>query len=122
MPIVDVTLVLARGALPPKGVARELANAIGLALKAEPGLVWVRLHVLGTDQYAENESTVEDDARPVFVSVLHAKVPEREALSAELASLVSAIAACRGRQRENVHVEYAPAGAGRIAFGGKLVQ
>ena len=122
MPIVDVTLVLPQEAPVPKGVASSLATQIGRALKAEPGRVWVRLHVLGMDRYAENESTIGEDELPVFVTVLHARTPTGENLAVEVAALVHAVATCLNRQTENVHIEYAPAGVGRIAFGGRLVQ
>ena len=122
MPIVDVTLVLPQETQVPKGVASELAKLIGRELKAEPGRVWVRLHVLDPDHYAENEITIGEDELPVFVTMLHARPPTGENLAVEVAALVHAVATCLNRRTENVHIEYAPAGAGRIAFGGRLVQ
>jgi phenylpyruvate tautomerase PptA (4-oxalocrotonate tautomerase family) len=122
MPIVDVTLVLARGAVAPTGSAQLLAHALGLALNAPPGHVWVRLHELDADRYAENDATVDDSELPVFVTVLHAHRPVATDLQSEVDALVRAIASCLDRPRERVHVEYAAAGAGRVAFGGKLVQ
>lgn len=122
MPIVDVTLVLARGAVAPTVTAHQLAHALGLALKVPPGHVWVRLHELDADHYAENDVAVGDSELPVFVTVLHAYWPEPAAMSNEVAVLVTAVAACLGRPAERVHIEYATAGAGRVAFGGKLVR
>lgn len=122
MPIVDVTLVLARGAVAPTGTAHQLADALGLALNAPPGHVWVRLHELDTEHYAENDTAVDNSELPVFVTVLHAHRPTPAAMSNEVADLVAAVATCLGRPPERVHIEYAAAGAGRVAFGGKLVR
>lgn len=36
-------------------------------------------------------------------------------------ALTAALARASGRPAERVHLEYAPAGAGRIAFGGRLI-
>ena len=76
---------------------------------------------LAAGQYAENGATVEDNDLPVFVRVLHADWPEEDTRSNEAATLAASIAACLGRQVEHVHIEYAPAGRGRVAFGGRLV-
>lgn len=71
--------------------------------------------------YAENGASIEGNDLPVFVQVLHADWPTEEARVQEATALAAAIAICLGRQPERVHVEYAPPGRGRIAFGGKLV-
>ena len=117
MPIVDVQWV---GALPPDpdALAAALADAIGDALQQPPGRVWLRLHHLA--HYAENGGP-QAGAPPVFVTVLHARPPTGGALAAEVAGVTAAVAAVTGRPRERVHLDYAPAGAGRMAFGGRLV-
>jgi hypothetical protein len=61
-------------------------------------------------------------ALPLFVRILHARPPTGAALQAEVAALTTALARASGRPVERVHLEYAPAGAGRIAFGGRLVE
>jgi phenylpyruvate tautomerase PptA (4-oxalocrotonate tautomerase family) len=122
MPIIDVTLVLARGVFAPPNTAHQLANALGLALKAPQGHVWVRLHELAADHYAENDLEVVDSELPVFVTVLHAHLPTPAVMPNEVAEIVAAIATCLGRPPERVHIEYAAGGAGRVAFGGKLVR
>ena len=116
MPIVDVQIVG-----PSLATAEVLAGAIGDALKMPPGRVWLRLHPMAEDRYAENGGVLQGPL-PVFVSVLHARLPVGEALQAELAALTQAVASATGRPVARVHVEYAPAGAGRMAFGGRLVE
>jgi len=53
--------------------------------------------------------------------VLKAKLPEVEHLRVEVDKLTASIARVTERPVENVHVLYLPRGAGRISFGGKLV-
>lgn len=61
-------------------------------------------------------------ALPVFVTVLHAHMPDGDALAAEAQAITLAVAACLACPPECVHVQYAPEAAGRQAFGGRLVQ
>lgn len=116
MPILDVEIV-GDGRFP-KGLARLLADAAAVAL-ASPGRTWVRLRSLSVSAYAEDGGT-EAGARPVFVTVLRAALPERDSLAAEAAALARAVAEVCGRPVENVHVLYDPPARGRIAFGGEL--
>lgn len=118
MPILDVTLV--GDETPPPDLAQRLADAAGTALGAPPGRVWVRLHPMPAQHYAENGAT-QPDPLPVFVTLLHARPPEGSARTQELAQLTAAVAQAVGRPAERVHLEYAPAGAGRVGFGGVLV-
>lgn len=116
MPIVDIRCVGA-----PVPAADALADVIGDALHLPPGRVWVRFHPLPAEHYAENGGPLQG-ALPVFVTILHARPPTGEALKAEVAALTQAVAGVCGRPAQRVHVEYAPAAAGRIAFGGRLVE
>lgn len=118
MPIVDVHWA---GVLPPQAdaLASRLADVIGDVLGLDPGRVWVRLDAVG--HYAENGGPLEGDP-PVFVRILHARPPVGEALEAEIAALTAALAEVSGRSPDRVHLEYAPGGAGRVAFGGRLVE
>lgn len=116
MPVVDVGWAGAAPAAPDE-MAAALADAIGDALQQPPGRVWVRLHRL---HHAENGGPLAG-AAPVFVTLLHAHPPTGEALLAEIAAVTAAVARASGRPRERVHLEYAPPGAGRMAFGGRLV-
>lgn len=43
-------------------------------------------------------------------------------LALEVAALTSSIARIAGRNPACVHIEYAPAAAGRLSFGGRLVE
>lgn len=121
MPMLDVLLVLAPGAALPGGLAQAVADAAGRTLAADPGRVWVRLESLSSTAYAENEATVAADDLPAFVRLLHAHPPAGAAAAAEVLALTQALAPVLQRPAERVHVEYAPAGAGRMAFGGRFV-
>jgi phenylpyruvate tautomerase PptA (4-oxalocrotonate tautomerase family) len=103
-------------------VAQALADAIGRALKSPPGQTWVRVASLARDRYAENEATVDAAQLPVFVTILKKQIPPRAELAGEVTTLTEAVALVVGRPATCVHVEYAPAAAGRLAFGGTLVR
>ena len=122
MPIVDIELVCDSKAEFATASARALADAIGQALGSEPGHTWVRLRFLASNAYAENQATVEGADLPAFVTVLHAHPPNGEALATEAMALTLAVAQCLARATDRVHVQYAPAAAGRQAFGGTLVR
>ena len=122
MPIIDVELVASEGSDLREPSAATIANALGKVLGSPPGRTWVRVRVLSSSAYAENESSISEDELPVFATVLHAHLPESEALATEVKAITVAIANCLRRNPERVHVQYGPAAAGRQAFGGKLVQ
>lgn len=121
MPIVDIRIVTGDPELAPN-VARRLADAIGRTLGCAPGRAWVRVDLLNAARYAENDSPMEAGGLPVFATVLHADPPQGPARAAEALALATCIAEVLGRPPDRVHVEYASAGRGRIAFGGKLVE
>jgi len=56
------------------------------------------------------------------VTVLKARLEPAEMLRLEAHALAAAIAAVCGRPKENVHIIYLPAGSGRVAFGGQLLE
>jgi phenylpyruvate tautomerase PptA (4-oxalocrotonate tautomerase family) len=120
MPIVDVKVIATAETVLPKGTAKVLAEAIAAVLKAPEGRVWVRLEMLAEHLYAENGIT--EQVHPVFLTILHADLPPPEVLAAQSIALTNAAAKCLGRNPERVHIEYAPSGRGRVAFGGKLLQ
>ena len=122
MPIVDIELVCASDRQFAAVSAQAIADAIGGLFGAPPGRTWVRLRRLDAACYAENQATLDPGQLPVFATVLHAHPPEREALAAEALAVTEAIAREVGRPVERVHVQYAPAAAGRQAFGGRLVE
>lgn len=121
MPIVDVHLVLAPQAPETKGLTKRLADILGNVFGAQPGHVWVRLHILPAEHYAENQSVITPPDLPVFATVLHARPPKGQAREEEVLAITRAIAECLNRPPSRVHVEYAAKGAGRVAFGGKLL-
>lgn len=59
---------------------------------------------------------------PLFVTLLLAAPPEGEARAIQAARIASEMASAVGRDSSNVHIEYAAAGKGRMAFGGVLAQ
>ena len=120
MPIIDACIVIPEGGAAPIGAAKAIANAIAATLGAPPARVWVRLQLLPQGLYAENGD--QEDPCPVFLSVLHADLKPAEQLEREAANLAQAVGTCLGRPSELVHIEYTPAGRGRIAFGGHLVK
>ncbi len=117
MPVVDVQVV---GELP--DAANALANALGVALGSGPGHTWVRLTALPEGQYAENDAPSTDADLPVFVTVLLARPPSSAELRTQVRSVTASVAEVLGRDPDRVHVQYAPAAAGRQAFGGRLVE
>lgn len=122
MPIVDVELVAEPNDTVRGGLAQSLADEVGRALNSPHGQTWVRLRVLARENYAENESSLESTDLPVFVTVLKRAFPERATVVAEIAALTDCIAKVTGRNPASVHIEYAPAAAGRLSFGGRLVE
>ncbi len=121
MPIVDFEIVVPDGEALATDLAQRLADAAGDVLGTESRRTWVRLRTLDETHYAENDGQ-EPGVRPVFVTVLRAVRPGPDDLQTEAARLTERVAAVTGRPVENVHVLYLPDGAGRIAFGGRLVQ
>jgi phenylpyruvate tautomerase PptA (4-oxalocrotonate tautomerase family) len=120
MPIVDACIVVQEGEPAPSNAAKTIANAIAATLSAAPGRVWVRLQLLPHSRYAENGDEVEP--YPVFLRILHADPKKVEELEQEAVKLANAVGSCLGRSSELVHIEYAPSGRGRIAFGGRLLK
>ena len=117
MPIVDIDIV--DGTLTKK-TTQALADAVGQAFGAAPGKVWVRSRILPATGYAENGA--QPAPRPVFVTVTASAPPQGDELKAVIGRIVADVARLTNRPRDNVHVEFAPAAKGRIAFGGRLVE
>lgn len=120
MPIVDVQVVTAKGTLVPDGTAQRLADTLASVFASPPGRVWVRLALLPEGSYAENGEATS--VLPVFLRILHADLPPADVMSTQSRAIAHAVAACLNRPSEWVHVEYAPPGRGRVAFGGELLQ
>ncbi len=122
MPIADVLIVSHPSVPVANDAATRLANALGSCLHAAPGRVWVRLSLLPFQEYAENDTVLSTAELPVFVTLLHAVPPVSEALHREVLAVTDAVAKCLDRPANRVHLEYATAARGRLAFGGKLVK
>jgi phenylpyruvate tautomerase PptA (4-oxalocrotonate tautomerase family) len=122
MPIIDVEAVCDLQAQAGPVPAQALADACAQVLSTGPGRTWVRLRWLDANDYAENATALAASDWPVFVTVLHRQPPQGAALQQEVTALTTAIAALMQRSPERVHVQYAPAAAGRQAFGGRLVE
>lgn len=121
MPLLDVEMVGTAG--DQAGVlATRLADAAGAVFGSDPGSTWVRLRWLDPANYGENGGPLPADVRPVFVSVIEAHPPEGAARAERTAALANALADVCERSAENMHVLYEPPGAGRVAFGDKLVE
>jgi hypothetical protein len=121
MPIVDIEAVCAGHVTDPSLSASALASALGHMFHSAVGRTWVRFRVLDSSCYAENDIQLANSELPVFVTVLHSYPPIGTALAAEALAITQCVGACLCRAPALVHVYYAPAGAGRHAFGGSLV-
>ena len=122
MPIVALRLVLAPSSSTPHGLTQCVADELGKVFACGPGQVWVQLSTLAAPEYAENLVAIGEEEFPVFVTLLHADLPTSEVRAVEALRVCQAIARCVGRPVERVHLEYAPSGRGRVAFGGKLLE
>lgn len=122
MPIVTVEIVTASDREWGRDITQSLADAIGRALNSAPGHTWVRCRLLGQHEYAENEGSSSDARMPVFVTITRRQLPAAHEIEAEVEAVTVAVAEVVGRRPDQVHVEYAPAAAGRLAFGGKVVR
>lgn len=120
MPIVTVEIVTRPGEPSIPGLAAALADRLGALFGSAAGGTWVKVRRMAREDYAENGGTPAQ-VYPVFVSVLKGHASPPAAREEEVARLTAAVAAICNRAPENVHLIYAPAGAGRVAFGGVMV-
>lgn len=122
MPIVNVECLIENDTDRYDGDSvQALADALGDLFESEPGTTWVKMFYLSRDDYAENRATLDPEDRPVMVEVLKRSLPDQQALSGEADQIASIVADVLSRPRDNVHVIYLREGAGRVAFGGKLI-
>ena len=122
MPIIDILVVCKTPEQVRAVSAQALADSLGQVFECAPGRTWVRTQTTAAARYAENGVRLAASELPAFVTVTHAHLPESGALAIEAHAVTAAVAKCIGRMNELVHVQYAPPGAGRQAFGGKLVE
>ena len=122
MPILDIEIIASDSALGlPANLTQSLADEAAQIFGSPQEMVWVKVRVIPSDQYAENGGKPEG-VYPVFVTVLKSRVPKGSALENEITGLTQVIANALNCPVENVHIFYQPDGAGRVAFGGKLVE
>lgn len=121
MPIVDIQIVSTTRAAFERVSAQALADGIGRALGSAPGHTWVRLQWLPAREHAENEAAAPAAFGPVFVTLALAELPPMPERAAHARRLTEAIAPLVPIAPDLVHLTYAPALAGRQAFGGRLV-
>lgn len=124
MPIVEVEVIQDD---PPRSAelraaTRALADRIGAVLGSAPSGTWVRLRCLPRDAYAESGGEVPAEVRPTFVRVLLASLPTGDLMRLHAERIADAVASTLDRPAENVHVLFEPPAAGRIAYGGRLVE
>ena len=120
VPVVDVEIVGDVQANAELGL--RLADAIGDALESQPGRTWVRVRHLPRASYAESGGPLDDAIRPVFVTIMERRRPQGDVLLRRIDKVTSVVADVTERDGENVHVFYAEDLAGRVAFGGSLVE
>lgn len=116
MPIIDIEVVGALPAVDPSSLADEL----GAIFAAAPRTTWVRLRHLPEEQYAENQDGTPT-VKPVFVTILLRSLPSPERLADLAVTIAHRVAFFVARPAEQVHVEFSPPAAGRVAFGGRLI-
>ena len=121
MPIVDILLVIPATQRIDPELSIKIADELGKVLDVTAGRLWVRLQTLPREQYAENNVVTHDGDLPVFVTILLANPPIGSQRETQAHTICHAVAKVIRHPPERVHVEYAPPGAGRIAFGGRLV-
>ena len=121
MPIVDVECVRSDEEVLTRSQIECLANELGDLFGRNPGTTWVKVRNLSLLSYAENGIAEEDTPEPTFVRIIKRTLPDKQGLSDEAKRIVHVVAQTLSCEAENVHVIYEPEGAGRVAFGGELV-
>ena len=122
MPILEVEVVVEAGEQLADDLAGRLADAAARVMGSDSGHTWVRLRSLPETHYAENEGGPPDGVRPVFITILKRHLPEPDVTTEECRALTQTLSVILERPAENVHLLYLPGGAGRVAFGGRLVR
>ena len=121
MPLVVIELIGGETPVSPR-LAPRLADALGKIFGSEPEQTWVRVRSLPLEAYAENDTAAPLGSNAVFVEVTKRDRPPSVLLATEAALIAAAVGQVCARPAERVHVIYEPPAAGRVAFGGKLVE
>lgn len=120
MPIVDIEIILKPNEMLRDDLASETADALGKIFDSPPGTTWVKLHALTAVRYAENGET-QKSIFPIFVKIIRSRMAGPDEIQNEVTMITSELARICERPPENVQIIFEPNGAGRVAFGGKLV-
>jgi phenylpyruvate tautomerase PptA (4-oxalocrotonate tautomerase family) len=121
VPIVEVEIVLGAGESLRRELAKDLADRLGDVFAAPSGTTWVKLRRVSVDDYAESGDRASTSALPVFVSILKRQQPPRDQMQREVDRITDLVGAACGRPPDQVHITYQADGAGRVAFGGRIV-
>jgi hypothetical protein len=120
MPIMDVEIVLRPDETIPDKMVSELADRLGEVFGSAKNGTWIKAYGIPSVHYAENDGKAEE-VYPIFVSVLKARLPEREEMQTEVDAITAVVSQVCNRPVSVVHVMYQPEGKGRVAFGGRIV-
>ena len=118
MPILTIEIVPRADEILPGDLARNLAFQAAEIFGSRPGGTWVKIITIA--QYAENQS--DESFFPIFVRVLHSRLPDEAEMAQQITDLTMKIAEETRRPPENIHIIYEPPGVNRVAFGGNLVR
>jgi phenylpyruvate tautomerase PptA (4-oxalocrotonate tautomerase family) len=121
MPILDVTIVGPIDSGARALLAQRFADAASAVFDAPAGKTWAIIRPLEPELYAESGGEVDARAKPVFVRILQRRPPEGAERATQVEALTRALAKACGRPADKVHLIFEPPGAGRIAFGGSLI-
>lgn len=123
MPIVTLELIEDEMHQPVRANAlKTLTDELGELFNSAPSGTWVKLRYLPREHYAENATTLETTIRPTFVEVLKRDADTSSTdRAAEAARIAEIVALHLNRPIANTHIIYVPPGAGRVAFGGRLI-
>ena len=121
MPILNIEVIGPLNESIRSGLASRIADAAGKVLNSKPQSTWVKIRFLSEEEYSENEGGPAEAVLPVFISLILAKPPAGNELNKMLYRLTEVIAKVCERPPQNVHIIVEPAAAGRIAFGGSLI-
>lgn len=122
VPIIDIQIVGELSGSASQDLARRLADALGATLGSRELETWVKVQRVPREAYAENGGGPLIGVWPVFAAVLQRRLPSGDALVRQTSALTAAIARECQRDPAHVHILYQPAAAGRMAFGGTLVE
>ncbi|MFZ9683577.1 MAG: tautomerase family protein [Cephaloticoccus sp.] len=120
MPLIEIEIIGPSRSVPAP-LTRQLADALGEALGTSPASTWVRLRTLPASRYAENGTARPLGRKAIFVTITHRQLPTRAQLKREASEVSRIVSTLCNRPADLVHIIYQPPGAGRIAFGGRLI-